>query len=202
MIKNKNRRFTLKLSISKDESTLIDMDLKTVLLFCKEMNVLKQMWFGINVTEKEIINSDKKILTLHYDYNITQRNFIDLIKILKYEEILFTPVTRFETIKKIEAILDTIIKLGGCEKVEKKLLKLKKQQQQREMKQININKEYSEKVKIPLDDVKEYYEWRSVTRFNVHLLIQELISKCEADGFKLTYFDTKIYYFRRLKDIF
>jgi hypothetical protein len=202
MIKNKNRRFTLKLSISKDESTLIDMDLKTVLLFCKEMNVLKQMWFGVNVTEKEIINSDKKILTLHYDYNITQRNFIDLIKILKYEEILFTPMTRFETIKKIEAILDTIIKLGGCEKVENKLLKLKKQQQQREMKQININKEYSEKAKTPLEDVKDLYEWRTVKQFNLNLITQEAINKHETYGFKLTYFDNKLYYLRRIKDIF
>mgnify|MGYP001164183274 CR=1 FL=1 len=199
MLISKNRRFTLKLSTSKDKSKLIDMDLKTVLLICKEMNILKQMWFGINVMEKDIINSDKKILTLHHDYDVSQRDFINLIKLLKYDEIFFNTTRGGDEKKIYEEILETIIKLGGGEKLERTLEKIKKQELHREIKQENITKEYSQNVKRPIDDFKELYEWKTVTRFTVSLITQETINKHESNGFKVTHINDQAYYLRKIK---
>ena len=94
---------------------------------------------------------------------------------------------------------ETIIKLGGGEKLERTLEKIKKQELHREIKQENITKEYSQNVKRPIDDFKELYEWKTVTRFTVSLITQETINKHESNGFKVTHINDQAYYLRKIK---
>mgnify|MGYP001200877333 CR=1 FL=1 len=181
MIFKKNRSFTLKVLLSKDKTALIGMDLQTVLLICREMNVLKQMWFGINVTEKEIINSNKENLMIHYDYNIEQKDILLLIRTLKDKRYLLN----LSDTKK-DRLMEVIITLGGCEIIEKRLEYDEKSRMERNTKQEMLDMEYAAKTMRPIQDKRHIYSWKTLIVHNYVPTTQENIRKIESDGYEFT----------------
>lgn len=195
--KHHQERFTLVISeLDSKKIKKIELHPKTLLKICKEMPILKQMWFNFKATEKDIINSDKRIINIHHNYNITQRDFILLIKVLNNRNQLLNICP-----KQKSDLLDLIITLGGCETIEKRIEydeKIKKEQQK---KQEILDIEYTAKTRRPIQDVKHRYRWKTLMVHNYIPTNQENIRKIESDGFEFSEETTQgRMFFRKLRN--
>tara|TARA_B100001094_G_C18098641_1_gene754457 strand:+ start:275 stop:874 length:600 start_codon:yes stop_codon:yes gene_type:complete len=195
--KNQQERFTLIISeLESKRVKKIDLHPKTLLKICKEMPILKQMWFNFKATEKDIINSNKRTLNLHCEYNITQRDFILLIKVLNNRKYLLeiTP-------KQKSDLLDLIITLGGCEVIEKRIEYDEKNKKEQDKKQEILDMEYSAKTKRPTQDVKHRYSWKILMLTSYIPTNQENVRKIESDGYEFTEEITqRRMFFRKLRN--
>tara|TARA_Y100000389_G_scaffold171827_1_gene179768 strand:+ start:136 stop:732 length:597 start_codon:yes stop_codon:yes gene_type:complete len=194
--KHHQERFTIIISeLESKRVKKIELHPKTLLKICKEMPILKQLWFNFKATEKDIINSDKRTLNLHYEYNITQRDFILLIKVLNDRKQLLeiTP-------KQKSDLLDLIITLGGCEVIEKRIEYDESFKREHQKKQEMLDMEYAAKTKRPIQDVKHRYSWKMLMNHNYTPSNQENVRKIESDGYEFTEETTQQrMFFRKLR---
>ena len=194
--KHHQERFTIIISeLESKRVKKIELHPKTLLKICKEMPILKQLWFNFKATEKDIINSDKRTLNLHCEYNITQRDFILLIKVLNDRKQLLeiTP-------KQKSDLLDLIITLGGCEVIEKRIEYDESFKREHQKKQEKFDMEYAAKTKRPIQDVKHRYQWKMLMIHNYTPSNQENVRKIEKDGYEFTEETTQQrMFFRKLR---
>ena len=195
--KNQQERFTLIISeLESQRVKKIDLHPKTLLKICKEMPILKQMWFNFKATENDIINSNKRTLNLHYEYNITQRDFILLIKVLNNRKYLLeiTPKQKLD-------LLDLIIKLGGCEVIEKRIEYDEKNKKEQDKKKEILDMEYAAKTKRPTQDVKHRYSWKILMLTSNIQTNQENVTKIESNGYEFAEEITqRQMFFRKLRN--
>ena len=159
------------------------------------MPILKQIWFNFKATEKDIINGNKRTLNLHYEYNITQRDFILLIKVLNDRKHLLD-IGPMEKSK----LMDLIITLGGCEVIEKRIEYDEKIKKEQEKKKEILDMEYASKTKRPIQDVKHRYQWKMVTYQNMQTTQQTIIENVENQGYEFTEETTqRRMFFRKLR---
>ena len=195
--KHHQERFTLKIAETSDPRQIkkIDLSPKTLLKICKEMPILKQILFNFKATEKDIINSNKRILNIHYEYNITQRDFILLIKVLNDRKHLLdiTPKQKAD-------LLDLIITLGGCEVIEKRIEYDEKIKKEQEKKQEMLDMDYAAKTKRPIQDVRHRYKWKMVIHQNIQTTHQTMIENIQNQGYEFTEETTqRRQFFRKLR---
>lgn len=189
-------RFTVIISeLESKRVKKIELHPKTLLKICKEMPILKQLWFNFKATEKDIINGNKRTLNLHYEYNITQRDFILLIKVLNDRKQLLeiTP-------KQKSDLLDLIITLGGCEVIEKRIEYDESFKREHQKKQEKFDMEYAAKTKRPIQDVKHRYQWKMVIYQNMQTTHQTVIENIQNQGYEFTEETTqRRMFFRKLR---
>ena len=179
--KHHQEKFTLIISETPDSrnNKKIELHPKTLLKICREMPILKQMWFNFKATEKDIINSNKRILNIHYDYNITQIDFILLIKVLNDRKQL-SNISQ----KQKSDLLDLIITLGGCDAIEKRIEYDERNKIEREKKQEIFDMEYAAKTTRPIQDIKDRYQWKIVLNHSSQMTLQTMIESIEKQGYK------------------
>ncbi len=179
--KHHQEKFTLIISETPDSrnNKKIELHPKTLLKICREMPILKQIWFNFKATEKDIINSNKRILNIHYDYNITQRDFILLIKVLNNRKQLLNICY-----KEKSDLLGLIITLGGCDAIEKRIEYDERNKIEIEKKREILDMEYAAKTTRPTQDTKHRYQWKIVLNHISQTTLQTIIESIENQGYQ------------------
>ena len=188
MLKKNEQVFTLKIY---DESetgfSKIELPTQLVIKICKEMRILKQMWFNFNANETDIIKSKDRILVIDRCYNITQKDFLLLINVVKNNNSLSDLI--MGDVKALRNLLNT---LGGNPKLENCLDEIRKKQKY----DFTSSKEerYFKTTIRPELDYHDKFEWRQAGI--MHLCTMK---KYNDEGYTLVSQKDNIYCFRKRK---
>ena len=194
LFKNNELGFTLTIYDNSPEGcSKIELPTPLVIKICRNMRILKQIWFNFKANEADIIKSKKRTLELHRSYNITQKDFLLLINAVKNSNEL-TDLTLGD-IKSLRNLLNT---LGGNPKLENRLDEIQKKWKY----DFNSSKEerYFKTVIKPGLDFKEKFKWRQFQAVpgNTGVLF-ETFKINNNDGYILVSKENDLYCFRKRK---
>ena len=192
MLKNNELGFTLTIyDGSQAGCCKIELPNQLVIKICKDMRILKQMWFNFKGKETDIIKRKNRTLTLDQCYNIKHKDFLSLINAVKRDYNL-SDLTMCD----IKALRNLLNILGGNLKLEKKLDEIQAKQKY----DLDRSKEerYFKTTIKPELDYQDKFIWRQVIWRPTTAFFEE-IKTCNKEGYVLISLSNNIYCFRKRK---
>ena len=191
-ITNKEKKFTIKL----DESYQLELEAELFIKICKEMPVLKQIWFNFNVKYDDILNLENRVVEIPKHYNVYQTKFLLIIRMIKDINNMFIPEKH-----EIDDIFYVLNTLGGCKLIENRLDEIT---EQNSMKEKETEEESGLCVREPVLDKFELFEWRTLIMnigFNAEKEVLDKqnkdILKIQTEGYTYASCNGYMYHFRK-----